>query len=100
MNKIIYMIIIIILSILLGTTNPNKNSHIEKIIEQFKSDHPVVGLLLSEKMLTPFVKYENYAFFSRTKIGKRTISAGFLGNINVKSISLDILKELNLRTVN
>jgi hypothetical protein len=87
-KKRIPLILIIIILAISSISNPNRNTHQDAIIKQYKEQNPISGILFVGDTLAKSIKYENYIVFSRTKILEQLISTGYFGIVFVRDLEL------------
>jgi hypothetical protein len=89
-KKIIILIFVVALLLIL---NPGLQKHQDKIIEKYKQDNPLIGLIPADELVRGLVSYKNYYFFSTGKIfvTDETISFGIAGFVIVYG-NLDLIK--------
>ena len=87
------LIIILIAAVGLFITNPDLDSHQDKIVEKFKEENPLSGKLGGGALVKEIIDYDNYYVCSIGKISvtDKPISLGFAGFVFVFA-SLDLLK--------
>jgi len=88
------MVIVLILLICVAVSNPIKETHQKKLISKFNEEHPILGVLQGGDVLSNLVEYENYVFFSKTKIHNKTLSVGYLTTVKVYTTRVDLLRHL------
>ncbi len=93
MKIIVTMAVLFIFIIIGAITNPDQSIHQEIIIEQYKKENPLTGLLFLGEAFSKTITYNNYILFSTTTIGKSRLTTGYLNNVVCRSMELDELKQ-------
>ena len=81
-------VVVLLLLVILGATNPGVDLHKTKIDERYRSDNPITGFLGMGKLVGSSVNYHNYIVFSTTTIDQALISIGFSGQVFVRSLDI------------
>ncbi len=88
-----FFIFIVILSIVLFISNPDRGDHQKKIVEKYKEENPVTGALGTGDLVKEVIAYKNYHICSIGKISvtDESVSIGIAGFVYVYG-SLDLMK--------
>jgi hypothetical protein len=76
-------------------TNPSLQHHRDSFDQEFRRDHPVLGMFGGGTLASQALTYHNYFLFSTAEFGHKTVSVGALGMVHVRTASLsDMADEL------
>ena len=89
------LITILIIAVALFFLNPKISTHQKKIAEKIKEQNPIVGSFFGTELSKYAITYDNYYFFSITRISitKDAVSFG-IGGFVIVFANLDIIKQI------
>ena len=88
-----FFIFLIILTVVMFISNPDKKDHQDKIVEKYKEENPLTGVLGAGDLVKEVIAYKNYHICSIGKISvtDESVSIGMFGFVYVYG-SLDLMK--------
>lgn len=84
MKNILWFVIFVLGGLVV--TNPSYDTHKNKINQEVKADHPLIGKLGAGKLVSALTNYNNYFLFSTTELDGDVVSYGVLTVVVVKDL--------------
>jgi hypothetical protein len=81
MRRLLYLLIIFSLLVALGLTNPSPSHHREVVATTYNQRNPVTGGLGAGSLISHFLGYRDYLFFSTSTLAGQRVSIGGAGMV-------------------
>ena len=90
MKKLAFLILALVAAFF---TNPSLQRHRDSFDQEFRRDHPVLGMFGGGALASQALTYRNYILFSTAEFGHKTVSVGALGMVHIRTAKLSDMAE-------
>jgi hypothetical protein len=87
------LILLVVIAAAAFFTNPSLARHRDAFDQEFRRDHPVLGLFGGGALASQALTYHNYGVFSTAEFGHKTVSVGMLGMVHVRTARISDMAE-------